>query len=144
LSKLESGESGRAVDDQLPDADLFRVDAIPKYLYDIAVFLSTGACPETYSATQKCHMVVRETDYQLIMGQLYKMGLDSILRRCVLDHERKDILRECHSGFAGRHVGGKSTTQKFLQDGLWWETLFKDAKVYDRSCDVFKRVANPS
>jgi hypothetical protein len=48
-----------AVDDQLPDADLFWVEAIPEYLEDIAVFLSTGACPETYSTTQKCHMVVR-------------------------------------------------------------------------------------
>jgi hypothetical protein len=41
LSRLESGESGRAVDDQLPDADLFRVEAIPEYLEDITVFLST-------------------------------------------------------------------------------------------------------
>ena len=45
LSILESGESGGAVDDQLPDADLFQVEAIPEYLEDIAVFLSTEACP---------------------------------------------------------------------------------------------------
>jgi hypothetical protein len=51
LSRLESGESGRAVDDQLRDVDLFRVEAILEYLEDIEVFLSTGACPETYSTT---------------------------------------------------------------------------------------------
>jgi hypothetical protein len=51
LSRLESGESGGAVDDQLPDAKLFRVEAIPEYLEDIAVFLSTWACTETYYAT---------------------------------------------------------------------------------------------
>jgi hypothetical protein len=44
-------------------------------------------------------------DYQLIVGQLYKLGLDSILRHCVLDHERPDILWECHSGVVGGHVG---------------------------------------
>ena len=54
-------------------------------------------------------MVVRATDYQLIAGQLYKLGLDGILRRCVLDHERQDILWECHNGVAGGHVGGKAT-----------------------------------
>jgi hypothetical protein len=43
LSRLESGESGGVVDDQLPDADLFKVEAIPDYLSDIALFLSTGA-----------------------------------------------------------------------------------------------------
>jgi len=119
LSRLESGESGGAVDDQLLDADLFRIEAIPKYLEDITIFLSTGACPKTYSANQKCHMVVRAAYYQLIVGKLYKLGLDNILRRCVLDHERRDILWECHSGIVGGHVGGKATAQKVLQAGLW-------------------------
>ena len=109
LSRLESRESDGAVDDQLPDADLFWVKAIPEYLEDIAVFLSASACLKTYSATQKCHMVVRAADYQLIVGKLYKLGLDSILRIWVLDHERQYILWECHSGVAGGHVGEKAT-----------------------------------
>jgi hypothetical protein len=51
LSRLESGESGGVVNDQLPDADLFQVEAIPEYLEDIVVFLSTRSYLETYSAT---------------------------------------------------------------------------------------------
>jgi hypothetical protein len=66
---------------------LFRIEAILEYLEDIAIFLNTGAYPETYSATQKFHMVVRAADYQLIVGQFYKLGLYNILRQCVLDHE---------------------------------------------------------
>ena len=89
-------------------------------------------------------MFFRAMDYQLIAGKLYKLGLDSILRRCVLDHERHDTLWECHNRVVGGHVGGKSTAQKVLQDGLWCETLFKDAKVYDRSCDVCQRICKPS
>jgi hypothetical protein len=139
LSRLESGESGRVGDDQLPDADLFWVETIRDYLEDIKFFVSIGACLKTHLATQKCHMVVREMEYQLITGQLYKLGQDSILRICVLDHETQDILWECHSGVAGGHVGGKATTQKVLQYGLWWATLFKDAKVYTRSCDVCQK-----
>jgi hypothetical protein len=108
LSRLESGESGGAVDDQLRDLELFWVEAIPEYLEDIEVFLSIGASPETYSATQKCHMVVRAIDYQLIVGQLYKLGLDCIVKRCVLDHERKDILWEFQKRVAEGHVGGKT------------------------------------
>jgi hypothetical protein len=123
---------------------LLRIEAIPEYPGDIKIFLSTGVCPETYSATQKRHMVVREMDYQLIAGQLYKLRLDKILKRCVLDHERQDILWECHSGVIGGHIAGKATTQKVLQAGIWWETLFKDAKVYDRSCDVCQCLGNPS
>jgi len=39
LSRLESGESGGEVDDNLSYADLFRIGAIPKYLEDIVIFL---------------------------------------------------------------------------------------------------------
>jgi hypothetical protein len=88
LSRLESGESGGAIDDQLPDADLFWVEAIPEYLEDIAVLLSTRVFLETYSTTHKCHMVVRVANYQFIVGKFYKLGLYSILKRCVLDHKR--------------------------------------------------------
>jgi hypothetical protein len=132
------------VDDQLPNADLFRIEAIPEYLEDITIFLSTGACLETYSTIHRHHMVFIAEYYQLIARKLYKLGLDNILRRCVLDHERQDILWECHSGIARGHVGGKEITQKVLLEGLWWETLFKDAKAYTRSCDVCQRVGNLS
>jgi hypothetical protein len=48
----------------------------------------------------------------------------------VLEHERLDILLECHNGVAGGHVGEKETTKTILQEGLWFPTLFKDAKEY--------------
>lgn len=96
----------------LPDADLFRVDSIPDYLEEIALFITKGSAPADYSATQKRHLVFRAADYQLISGQLYKLGSDGILRRCILDHECKDILWECHHGVAGGHYGGKATSRK--------------------------------
>lgn len=39
LSRLDSVESGGALYDQLPDADLFKVEAIPDYISYIALFL---------------------------------------------------------------------------------------------------------
>jgi hypothetical protein len=64
--------------------------------------------------------------------------------RCILSQERKEILWEFHSGVVGGNVGGKDTTHKVLQDGLWWAMLFKDDKTYARSCDTCQRVGNPS
>jgi hypothetical protein len=52
-------------------------------------------------------MVVKVADYQLIKGNLYKMGADSILRRCVMEHERPRILEEAHEGIAGGNYAGK-------------------------------------
>jgi hypothetical protein len=88
--------------------------------------------------------VVHAADYQLIAGQLYKLGLDNILRHCVLDHERPNILWECHSGVVRGHVGGKETSLKILQEGLWWPTMFKYAKEYAWAYNIFQRVGKPS
>jgi len=114
LSWLELDETGRAIDEQLLDFDIFKIEAIPYYLFDIALFLNTSDFSHDYYAMQNIHLVVYATEYQLIACQLYKLGLDNILRRCVLDQERLEILWECHNGFVGGHVGGKVTTQKVL------------------------------
>jgi len=144
LSKLESAESGGAVDDQLPNENFFQIEAIPEYIEDIDVFLGTGTYTKTYSTTHKRNMVFCAANYQLNVGKLYKLGLNNILRRCVLDHERKDILWECHGGVVGGHVGAKDTAQNVLQVRLWWAMLFNDAKEYVLSRDTFQRVGKLS
>ena len=42
LSRLETGENEGSLNDQLPDADIFHVEAILDYLADIATYLTTG------------------------------------------------------------------------------------------------------
>jgi hypothetical protein len=63
--------------------------------------------PQEFNTAQKKNLVVRATDYQLIVGHLYKMGADNILRRCVLEHERPRILAEAHEGIDGGNYAGK-------------------------------------
>jgi hypothetical protein len=75
-------------------------------------------------------MVVRARDYQLIVVHLYKMGLDNILGRCVLEHERPRILAEAYEGITRGHYAGKDIVQKGLHVGLWWPTIHEDAKDY--------------
>jgi hypothetical protein len=79
---------------------------------------------------------VHTTDFSLIAGQLYKIGPDEILRRCVMEAERPLVLAEAHEGIIGGHYTRKETTKKVLRDGLWWPTLHRGAKDYYRACDV--------
>jgi len=111
------------------------------YLEYISAFLSTGQCPHNYTTLQKKHLVVREANYQLIAGQLYKMELDQVLRHFILNYKCEGVLWECHAGIAGGHVGGKATPQKFLQAGLWWTTPYKDVKSYAKTCDACQWVS---
>jgi hypothetical protein len=47
------------------------------------------------------------------------MGLDEILRRCVMEGERPLILVEAHEGITRGHYTRKETTQNILRAGLW-------------------------
>jgi hypothetical protein len=66
--------------------------------------------PHEYTVIQKKQLVVRATEFSLIDGQLYNMGPNEILRRCVMEAERPLILAEAHEGIVRGHYAGKETT----------------------------------
>ena len=88
LSRIETGEEPTNLEDNLPDTQLFSIQIADDYFRDIIKFLMTGTMPEEFTTQQKKQLVVKVADFTLIAGQLYKLGLDEILRRYVLEHER--------------------------------------------------------
>ena len=59
--------------------------------------------------------------------QLFHVGADQIIRRCILEEEKEHILAMCHSSLCGGHFTSRKTGAKVLQSGFYWPTLFKDA-----------------
>ena len=98
MSRLESGEEMDNLDDRLLDAQLFAVKMFDDHYRDIIQFSSMRYSPTRFTTMQKKQLVVRVANFQLIVGQLQKMGPDEILCRCVLEHERPMILNEAHDG----------------------------------------------
>jgi hypothetical protein len=96
------------LEDNFLDAQLFLVQITDEYFYDIIEYLSTGVAPPDFSTAQKKNLVVIAAYYQLIVGHLYNMGTYSILRRCVLEHERPRILEEAHEGISCRIMVAKN------------------------------------
>jgi hypothetical protein len=92
LSRVTNGEEPTHLEDNFPDAQLFSVQILDEHFTDIIQYLRTSIAPQEYSTTQKKNLVVHAADYQLIVGNLYKMGTDSILRRYMLEHERPRVL----------------------------------------------------
>ena len=60
---------------------------VDEYYEKIVQFLATGTMLEELTTSQKKKLVVKAVNFQLIVGQIYKLGLDDILRRCVLPNE---------------------------------------------------------
>jgi hypothetical protein len=107
LSRLEHGEEPTSMEDTLPDAYLIAIGKMDDHFIDIVQFLSTGMAPSEYTIFQKKHLEVRAAEFSLIVGQLYKMGPDEILRICVMEVEHPLILTEAH--ITGGHYAGKTT-----------------------------------
>ena len=112
------------------------VDIADDHYAPIIQFLATDFSLEDMSTSQKKQLVVKASDFQLITGQLYTLGPDEILRRCILPHEQGPILEEAQARIAGSHYGGRATAWKVLHTRLWWPTLHNDVVDYVRSWDI--------
>jgi hypothetical protein len=66
--------------------------------------------PSNMTVSQKKKLVVSSTNYHLIEINLYKLGINGILQRCVVEHEIPMILVEAHEVIVGGHYEGKETT----------------------------------
>ena len=97
FSRIENGEEPTNIDDGFPDAQLFQVEVADDHYASIVQFFSTGVAPADMSISQKKQLVIKAFDFQLIVGNLYKLGLDEILRWCVLRYDQGPILEEVHA-----------------------------------------------
>ena len=64
------------------------------------------------STKNKKILAMKDAPYSLINGFLYKMGLDDILKRCLLEHERNNIMYEAHCELVGGHFQADTTAKK--------------------------------
>ena len=68
---------------------------------------------------------------------MFRRGADQIIKRCVLMNEQAEILDKCHASPYGGHFVGDRTTQKSLQSGFYWPTLFRDSSEWVKHYDRF-------
>ena len=73
---------------------------------------------------------------------LFRRGEDKIIRRCVPENEHNKILDKCHASPYGGHFVKDRTTQKILQSGFYWPTLFRDCSEWVKHCDRCQRMGN--
>ena len=71
-----------------------------------------------YTTKKKKELVVRAANFSLLVGHLYKMGMNEVMHIYVSDYERQSILTEAHGGVVGGHYARRETTQKILRARL--------------------------
>ena len=143
LSRITTGEEAQGVEDELPDVHLFQVELTTDWYDEMLYFLTTGTFPDNRTRDQRKRLALRSRTFMVIAGQLYKMGIDQVMRRCVRPHEQEAVLAEAHQGVCGGHFSGETTSRKIFQAGLWWPTAIKDAYRTAKQCDSCQRIGQP-
>ena len=60
----------------------------------------------------------------------------------MLEEEQGGIIDKCHASPYRGHFARDRITQKILQSGIYWPTLFKDCFEWVKQCDRFPRMGN--
>jgi hypothetical protein len=141
LSRLSTEISPTSIDDEFPDDRLFAVSKVPTWYQHIAEFLSTQEFSPEVDKNERRKIRINSTHFAIVAGQLYRKGVDGILRRCVDYAEVPSILEACHDSACGGHFSGRLTAQKILRTGFFWPTLFADAEDHARKCEACQRYA---
>eukprot|EP00253_Pinus_taeda_P012294 PITA_12294 len=144
LSRIQNTNEDSPIEDKFPDEYLFAVTTKTPWYADIANYLVTGKLPPHLFPNEKRKIIEESSNYSWISNELFKTGLDCVIRRCVRKDEIPDILKACHDEPCGGHFADKRTAYKILSLGYYWPSLFKDAKKYVRRCDSCQRVGRPT
>lgn len=107
------------VEDKIPDEHMFAISVLSPWFVDISNYLVSAQFPPHLSSKEKSKIVRKSAPFTWIGGNLFKLGPDQILRRCVREEEVFDILLTNHDGPCGGHFAAKRTAFKILQSGYY-------------------------
>ena len=136
MSRLTSAEPPIGVDDELPDVCLFQIETVPEWATDVVEYLMRGRPDPNMTKKSAKRLIRKVAPYTLLVGKLYRLGKDGILRRCLTEHEMPVVIFEIHEGICGGHFPGEITTRKALKTGYWWPTMAQDIHDFVKACDV--------
>jgi len=111
---------------------------------DIANYLATRTFPKwlTYQQRKKFFSYLKYNIWE--DPYPFRVCSDQVVRRCMSQRERKDILKHYHSGPTMGHYSTNRTIRKILDAGFCWPSMFQDAQEYVLKCDRCQRAGNLS
>ncbi|CAN6585445.1 unnamed protein product [Malus baccata var. baccata] len=139
-----SEEDSLPLRESFPDEQLFVVQFRTPWFADMVNYLVKGVMHPDLTLQQKKKFLSDVKHYFWDDLYLFKYCPDQIIRRCIPEAEQESVLRFAHHFACGGHFGQKRTAEIFLQSGLFWPTLFKDAYNWCKACDRCQRVGNQS
>ncbi|MCO5589463.1 hypothetical protein L7F22_043430 [Adiantum nelumboides] len=149
LSRNTEGNEPNSLMDVPIDAELFQITAAaveeldPEWI-EVQEFLQNGKIIEDWSNSRKKGLIIKSLKFTLIGGSLYRLGIDGVLRRCVLISDRMQIITEAHTRSSRGHFSGDITFKKILQARLWRHSVMANFQTYCKTCNICQRMGRPT
>ena len=102
------------VDDQLPYEHLFSISALSPGFVCISNYLVARRLHPNISFWERSRIIRKSAPFTSIGGNLFNLGPDQIVKRCVREEEVFDIIYECHDSPCGGQFSVKTMTYKVL------------------------------
>ena len=122
------------ISDSFLDEHLLVVSSHAPWFAHIVNFLVTRSIPEHWNRHRKDKFFHELKYYYWKEPLLFHVGYDQIIRPCVAEEEKGNILLMCHSSACGGYFAARKTEDKILQSGFDQPTIFKDAHRFYTEC----------
>ncbi|CAN6712704.1 unnamed protein product [Malus baccata var. baccata] len=139
LSRMVREEEPIPISETFPDEQLLSIEVTTPWYANLVNYLVSQQVPHTLNKSQRDKLKHDARFYVWDDPYVWKYCPDQIVRRCVPNSEFNSILAFCHSYACGGHFGTQRTALKVLECGVYWPTLFNDARMFCLTCDRCQR-----
>jgi hypothetical protein len=73
--------------------------------------------------------------FTLVDDGLYKCAASSVLQRCILIPQGRELLRDIHADVCGHHAAPRTLVGNAFRQGFYWPTAVADASEIVRTCE---------
>ena len=124
------------LNDDLPDAYLFNIEMVPRWSEPMIPILSLGKWDKATPENKNKRLIETSSSYQLIAGQLYRLGNDGVLRLAIDQLEISQYLTEAHILVGGFHSSKDQTLKRLQRQGVYWPMMKSDVHTFVKECYV--------
>jgi len=119
LLRLHSRGDLIPVLDNFSDEHLFSITTKTPWFADVANYSSSRILTSHFTSMQKRKMIRESDRYGWFNGDLFYIGPNLLIRKCVREDEIIDILKACHDEPCGGNFVDKRTTYKVFKLGYY-------------------------
>ena len=115
---------------------LFHINPMPKWSSYLVQYLKNQTLDNSMPKHQQQAIKIEAANNTLIGDNLYCRGKDGSLRLCVLEEKYLESLHHAHAGMLDGYFSWDTIAKNILWSGLWWPTMFSNAKKFVKYCDA--------